>query len=275
VVLLLDVLEHLHDPLATLRAASARLAPGGKVIVSVPNVTHCALALQLLQGKFQYTEQGLLDRTHLHLFDRAALEALLADANLTVLDRMRTERGMTQTEIPIDPAEFPDAVLDLARAGEDADTYQFVYVATVGPQQPNSHPALLGETLQRRLSEITRTYTELEAYTRSLEARVSQSEQAGERVTWLEEELARRVKELESGYEQLRYAKLDLAVKDEQLAELQAELAPIRERLDRLEQTLGYARHRIVDKLSGYSKRVPALHRLLKRLTERIAYRQP
>src|SRR3954454_23807229 len=70
VILLLDVLEHLKDPAATLRRASARLAPGGRVVTSIPNVTHAAVRLQLLAGRFPRTDIGLLDRTHLQFFDR-------------------------------------------------------------------------------------------------------------------------------------------------------------------------------------------------------------
>jgi trans-aconitate methyltransferase len=35
-----DVLEHLHDPLHTLRRMVDRLAPGGTVVACIPNVSH-------------------------------------------------------------------------------------------------------------------------------------------------------------------------------------------------------------------------------------------
>ncbi len=63
-----DVLEHLHDPYKTLRYIRRFLKPDGKVIASIPNVMHISVVLQLLHGDFTYTEIGLLDKTHIHLF---------------------------------------------------------------------------------------------------------------------------------------------------------------------------------------------------------------
>jgi 2-polyprenyl-3-methyl-5-hydroxy-6-metoxy-1,4-benzoquinol methylase len=276
-VLFLDVLEHLRDPPAALKAASNRLKPEGRAVLSVPNVTHAALRLQLLAGRFEYTETGLLDRTHLHFFDRQALERLISQAGLTVVERMRTTAGLTQTEIPIDADDFPADALDLALSGEDADTYQFVYVVTPGHPQPASGDTRsLGEALQRRVHEAERVRAEAEGYVRELEVNLAETKQAEadarERATWLEAELNRRTSEIEHHYEQLDHLKMELAIKNEQLAALQIELAPIRARAEQLEKTLGYARHRLVDRASAATKRVPALHRVLKRVAERVGY---
>src|SRR5580765_3729350 len=74
VVLLLDVLEHLRDPLQTLRRAVSFLAPGGRIVASIPNVAHAAVRLQLLDGRFERTDIGLLDRTHIQFFDRRSVD---------------------------------------------------------------------------------------------------------------------------------------------------------------------------------------------------------
>ena len=47
-ILCLDVLEHLRNPSAVLAELRSMLAPGGAVLISVPNVTHGALRLELL-----------------------------------------------------------------------------------------------------------------------------------------------------------------------------------------------------------------------------------
>jgi SAM-dependent methyltransferase len=79
-----DVLEHLGDPLAALRALNRSLAPGGLVLVSVPNVAHLWVRLSLLLGRFDYADRGILDRTHLRFFTRRTLLALLAEAGLAL-----------------------------------------------------------------------------------------------------------------------------------------------------------------------------------------------
>lgn len=86
-VLLLDVLEHLPDPLKVLRGVAEQLAPQGAIIVSLPNVAHLSVALPLLiRGEFRYRPAGILDKTHLRFFVRSSALELVADAGL-VADR--------------------------------------------------------------------------------------------------------------------------------------------------------------------------------------------
>jgi SAM-dependent methyltransferase len=79
-----DVLEHLSDPLAVLRRLRTLLAPGARVVVSVPNVAHVAVRLSLLCGRFQYADRGILDVTHLRFFTRRTFVELLGRAGLAV-----------------------------------------------------------------------------------------------------------------------------------------------------------------------------------------------
>jgi 2-polyprenyl-3-methyl-5-hydroxy-6-metoxy-1,4-benzoquinol methylase len=79
-----DLLEHLPDPVATLCSYRRFLAPGGKILVSVPNVAVWNIRLGLLFGRFEYTATGTLDRTHLRFFTRANLLRALHEADLRV-----------------------------------------------------------------------------------------------------------------------------------------------------------------------------------------------
>jgi 2-polyprenyl-3-methyl-5-hydroxy-6-metoxy-1,4-benzoquinol methylase len=80
-MLFLDVLEHLPDPVGALRQLSAGLVPHGVIIVSVPNVAHVSVAVPLIvKGEFRYRDAGILDRTHLRFFTRSTTEALLKEA---------------------------------------------------------------------------------------------------------------------------------------------------------------------------------------------------
>lgn len=85
VVLCGDVLEHLRDASVAVRALSAKLRSGGTLIASVPNVAHHELRLQLLRGRFDYTDIGPMDRTHLHFFTRKTLRELMEGAGLEVV----------------------------------------------------------------------------------------------------------------------------------------------------------------------------------------------
>jgi 2-polyprenyl-3-methyl-5-hydroxy-6-metoxy-1,4-benzoquinol methylase len=73
-ILCLDVLEHLVDPWNTMHRLNGLLKPGGKWIISVPNIQNYRAVFSLLfLGKFQYTDAGILDRTHLRFFTRRTL----------------------------------------------------------------------------------------------------------------------------------------------------------------------------------------------------------
>jgi 2-polyprenyl-3-methyl-5-hydroxy-6-metoxy-1,4-benzoquinol methylase len=80
VVLCGDVVEHLRDPVAALARLRAFLKPGGRVVLSTPNIANWAIRLSLLGGRWRYTERGILDRTHTHLFTRATLAEALERA---------------------------------------------------------------------------------------------------------------------------------------------------------------------------------------------------
>jgi 2-polyprenyl-3-methyl-5-hydroxy-6-metoxy-1,4-benzoquinol methylase len=107
-VALLEVLEHLADPLAALQKAHRLLRAGGCVLLSVPNVGHWSVVRDLLEGEFYYQPVGILCNTHLRFFTRPGLERLLGDAGFTV------SAWRNQTSPP--PAEFADFLA--GRAGE-------------------------------------------------------------------------------------------------------------------------------------------------------------
>jgi 2-polyprenyl-3-methyl-5-hydroxy-6-metoxy-1,4-benzoquinol methylase len=79
-LLFLDVLEHLVDPSELLRRSKQLVYPGGRALVSIPNVAYWSVRKELLLGRWQYQDNGLLDRTHLRFFTRDSAAELLRDA---------------------------------------------------------------------------------------------------------------------------------------------------------------------------------------------------
>lgn len=68
IALMADVLEHLRRPESVLNRVRKLLAPGGSALVSLPNVVYWRMRLEYLRGRFDYTDMGILDRTHLRFF---------------------------------------------------------------------------------------------------------------------------------------------------------------------------------------------------------------
>jgi len=83
-VLLLDVLEHLYDPWRALVRVHSWLAPGTRVIASVPNIRNLATLSDLAGGRFQYEPNGVLDITHVRFFTRGSLRDLFEQTGYQV-----------------------------------------------------------------------------------------------------------------------------------------------------------------------------------------------
>ncbi|MCL2839573.1 MAG: class I SAM-dependent methyltransferase [Defluviitaleaceae bacterium] len=83
-ILFADVLEHLYYPGDVLREAAKLLNPNGNMLISVPNIAHNSIIIDLLQNKFEYARYGILDNTHIRFFTYDSLLKMISDAGLTV-----------------------------------------------------------------------------------------------------------------------------------------------------------------------------------------------
>jgi 2-polyprenyl-3-methyl-5-hydroxy-6-metoxy-1,4-benzoquinol methylase len=123
VVLCGDVVEHLRDPVAALARLRPLLRPGGRVVVSTPNIANWAVRLSLLGGRWRYTERGILDRTHTHLFTRATLREALERAGY---EEVRIDFSVP---VPGDSDLLDGAAYAVGRLRPGLFAYQFVAVA--------------------------------------------------------------------------------------------------------------------------------------------------
>jgi 2-polyprenyl-3-methyl-5-hydroxy-6-metoxy-1,4-benzoquinol methylase len=87
IVLAADVLEHVRRPDRLLTEMGRRLAPGGAVVVSVPNFAHWYPRTRVAVGRFDYDRRGILDNDHVRFFTRASFERLIAKSGLSVCRR--------------------------------------------------------------------------------------------------------------------------------------------------------------------------------------------
>jgi len=103
-----DVLEHLPDPLSTLRRLRRAAKADATFIISLPNVAHLAVRTMLLFGRFPKMERGILDKTHLQFFTKDTARDLLTSAGL------RVERVLS-TVVPLE--DFGDGVFTRSMMG--------------------------------------------------------------------------------------------------------------------------------------------------------------
>jgi 2-polyprenyl-3-methyl-5-hydroxy-6-metoxy-1,4-benzoquinol methylase len=89
-VVFADVLEHLRDPWAVVRWGAEQVAPGGSLVVSVPNIRHAKTFWALLvRRRWPYDPVGIFDRTHLRFFTRRNLPELLQSTGFEIAELRR------------------------------------------------------------------------------------------------------------------------------------------------------------------------------------------
>lgn len=87
-ILCLDVLEHLVDPWAVVKNLHGLLKPGGVVVASLPNMRFWSVSWGLFgHGRFDLTDKGHLDRTHMRWFVKKTAVELMTCSGLR-LDRI-------------------------------------------------------------------------------------------------------------------------------------------------------------------------------------------
>jgi SAM-dependent methyltransferase len=156
IVIAADVIEHLRNPLELLGAVSRVLAPDGKLILSIPNVAHGTVRLALLSGRFEYSEIGLLDRTHVHHYTWKEILLLLEHAGWHHVEknsvRLPIESGLFG--VTWDDAIIDDHVFRLVTDEADADVFQ--YIVTAVPDVPLTTQTSKSTTVQENPSSLER-----------------------------------------------------------------------------------------------------------------------
>ena len=131
-VITADVLEHLRNPWRVMEMCRPLLKAGGRFLISIPNVGHAALIAELISGRFDYRDEGLLDRTHLRLFTRKSVLEMLQRCGYRLRDLDRVEWMPEQTEFQRDIEACPPKLRDYLLAHPDSLTYQFIVDAEPG-----------------------------------------------------------------------------------------------------------------------------------------------
>ncbi|MDF1584481.1 MAG: glycosyltransferase [Methyloprofundus sp.] len=142
VVLCADVLEHLKNPVALLASLKPFLHADSRLLVSVPNIAHASIRLELLQGHFDYEPLGLLDDTHLHFYSRDGLVAMLMQAGYVCCDIQYSIHDLADEAIDLHLANAglvaSELTYELLHA-PDAVAYQFVVEARPAQQELLAH----------------------------------------------------------------------------------------------------------------------------------------
>jgi len=125
-ILLPDVLEHLSNPEKTLKYLKNFLRPEGKIFVSIPNVMNWILMRDLLlNGQFTYTDTGLLDSDHKHLFTRNEFILMAKRAEYSVVEALMTDAGKVTDQ---DTLDFINRLAEFGQPADDFKAFSYYFV---------------------------------------------------------------------------------------------------------------------------------------------------
>jgi len=89
-ILCLDVLEHLNDPWRALLRLKKSLSHQGLMLISLPNIQNWRVVMNLLRGRWEYVDSGIMDRTHLRFFTSKSAHKYQRQAGLRILQFQRS-----------------------------------------------------------------------------------------------------------------------------------------------------------------------------------------
>ena len=134
-VVVLDVLEHIRNPQEVLKCLKKLLKDEGVLLLSIPNISHNSVILNLLKNKFQYTAVGLLDDTHVHFYSYDSVKEMLNSNGFVTMQEQVKQEKVGSNEIPITYGNFPRKVEAYLKTREMGTAYQFLFTIKKGDVQ--------------------------------------------------------------------------------------------------------------------------------------------
>jgi len=128
-----DVLEHLADPLEVLKKSKQFLLDGGIVVASIPNITHYSIRAMMLEGRWDYSDLGILDRTHLRFFTRDSLIDLFSESGYQVLSLSAVKLSAEQVDEICELNISKESIKCVKEFSTDLRGYDFQYVVSSCP----------------------------------------------------------------------------------------------------------------------------------------------
>ncbi|HRZ97463.1 MAG TPA: class I SAM-dependent methyltransferase [Paludibacter sp.] len=124
-IIFADVLEHLLNPEKVIARVIRFLNADGFIVTSIPNIGHNAIIMNLRNGKFRYTETGLLDNTHIHFFTREGIFEMFYKNGLHCKAEENKVIRPCDTELETYYIQNPLLALSLIQK-KDAHVYRYV-----------------------------------------------------------------------------------------------------------------------------------------------------
>ena len=105
-----DLLEHCVHPSEVLKSLQKNIKPNGKIIITGPNVAYWAVRKDLLLGRWNYTDSGVMDRTHLHFYTASTWQSLIENSGYKI-SLMEGAEGMIPLQTKLLKCRIPESLV--------------------------------------------------------------------------------------------------------------------------------------------------------------------
>ena len=122
-----DVLEHLYCPENVLKASKKLLKDEGSILLSLPNIAHNSIIIDLINDEFKYNELGLLDNTHIRFFTYKSLIRMLDKVGLVSVKEQYVYEKVGENEIINSYDSIDKSIAKGLKNRDKGNVYQFVF----------------------------------------------------------------------------------------------------------------------------------------------------
>ncbi len=130
-ILLMDVLEHLLNPLVVLNALKSKLKTGGLIIISIPNMSHNTIVMEMLDGNFTYTETGLTDHSHIRMYTPRSFSNMLSYYGYAVINYEYTYMAPIDSVLKKDYFNYNLFQREVLLNKEEGHTFQGIFTVAL------------------------------------------------------------------------------------------------------------------------------------------------
>lgn len=160
-IIFADVLEHLHNPKTVLENCNKVLKEDGSIIMSVPNIAHNSVIIDLINDEFKYNKIGLLDNTHISFFTYKSLVRMIEECGYSTTIEKATYNRVGENEIINNYNCISNLLEKGLKERDNANLYQFVF-------EIKKNSEVVKESLKLNSVNLDKYY-ELECYIKERE----------------------------------------------------------------------------------------------------------
>ncbi len=148
-IVLADVIEHVDNPLSFLQDLRSCVHAKTKIILSIPNVAFGSVRINLMNGRFDYVDSGLLEKTHLRFFTQKTIKNMVREADMNIEKFYFLQRNFLNTDSP----SIDINLLSLYQIYKDnlSSVYQFLLVLSL--KETSTEKKYFGTKLQHPLRQ--------------------------------------------------------------------------------------------------------------------------